>query len=393
MRGDTVTQRVESLKLRGSVHDVQYLFAGIRAILLLKSSADKEEVIASVRNEISEYNREFAEKYNLSKPRSIGPSLANDVIAILKSLGIVEVEEQRLRFSPLGRHLASLLENSQTREFRNEIAKLMLSKFSQLRSFLVNLYLKTTDGELSLPKVTAELLEVCKGDAKIMAEKIIEAVSTNLTEIAGSKLSSFELQKRLGSCLQAIKGKEIKSLEVAADQYLISNLMGPEITSERTYDIVRDQCTSMFLVNYGYFREGVLYSEVVYLTSWLYPEMIPPSNIDEFTDLDLGDDKRIRIHEPSSLAFKARFEEAVSKAYRNERPQFEFVKVSTLRKHVCRNLRISDRLFDSGIVELHQENPDRFSLSYSFEKVTAKRLPILLGDTVKTTYNLIHIKE
>jgi len=388
-----MTQQTKLLKLRGSIHDAQYLFAGIRAILLLKDPSEKGEVIAGVRKEISDYNREFAEKYNLGKPRSIGPSLANDVVTILKALDIVELEKKKIRFSPLGEHLAFLLENSQTKGFRNEMTKLMVNKFSQLSSFLTSLYRLTINGELVLPKVTPKLLEISKGDTMTMADRMIEVASRNLTETHKSRLSSLDLQKKLRLHIEMTKGKKIKSLEVAAHRYLISNLMGPEIANKRTYDIIRDQCVSLFLVNSGYLEKEDTHCEVVYLTSWLYPDMMPPSNINEFNDIDLGDGRQIRIHEPSSPGFKVKFSETVSETFRNLQPEFGFVKISDLRNEVCKKLRISDRFFDSEIVTLHQQNPQKFSLSYSFEKVTSKKLPILVGDTLKTIYNLIRIAE
>jgi hypothetical protein len=393
-RCEIMTQPTKSLKLRGSIHDVQYLFAGIRALLLLKTPAGKETFIASVRKEISDYNRQLADRYTLGKPRSIGSLLAYDVIADLKALGVVELVNNKWDFSLVGKHLVSLLENSRTKEFRNEITKLMVSRFPQLASFLMALYELTTSEELVLPRVTAELFNyVSARNMRVMANSIVGVASTNLSEDSKLKLSAFELEKRLNMAFEKAKGDKIRSLGVEADQYLVSRLFGPNINSKRTYDIVRDLCTSLFLVNYGYFKKGDMYSEIVYLTSWLYPSMRTPSDIHGFNEINLEDGRRILIHDPFGEAFKTKFAEAVKRAYATQPHEFGFVRISNLRNQVCKDLRISDRLFDSEIVEIYEENPQKFSLSYSFEKVTSKRLPILIGDTLKTMYNLISIKE
>ena len=66
-----MARQTKILKLRGSIHDVQYLFAGIRAILLLKAPAEKGEVVAGVRKEISEYKPflEYIKKFAEDRQR------------------------------------------------------------------------------------------------------------------------------------------------------------------------------------------------------------------------------------------------------------------------------------------------------------------------------------
>jgi len=386
-----ITNQEKGLKLQGSIHDVQYLFLGVRAVLQTSTPADREEIIANVQKEILDYNREFAERYNLAKPRSVSLSVADDVVSVLKSLGIIESEDRKLRFSFSGTRLASLLENSQMKEFRNDFTRLMLDKFSELSTFLIFIHRSTMNEELVLPNISVELLDASHWDMQIVADKIIEAASRNLSETLKSRLSKSELQKKLSLAQNSLSSEKKKSLEAIVDQYLISSLMGPAVTSKRKYDVIRDQCISLFLVNSGFFREGELSCEAVFLTSWLYPDMTTPANTREFNELYLTSGKRIRIHEPSSSAFRTEFKENLVSVYRNLEPEFGFVEVSDLRNHVCRALRVSDRLFDSEIVRLYQEEPQTFGLSYSFKKVTSKRLPILIGDTLKTSYNQIKI--
>lgn len=80
----------KAFRLQGSIHDVQDLFLGFRAIMQLGSLADQKQVIVDVRREILSYNKELAERYNLPKPRDVGLSVAEDVVSVLKSIGLLE---------------------------------------------------------------------------------------------------------------------------------------------------------------------------------------------------------------------------------------------------------------------------------------------------------------
>jgi len=360
-------------------------------MMQMKTPADQEQVVADIQKEILSFNREFAERYNLAKPRSISLSVAEDIVSALRYIGVVEYQDGMLSFSSKGTQLANFLEISQAKEFRNEITRLMLDRFPEIRDFLVFLYRSTVNEELVLPKITVELLESLDWDLQMIATRITEAASMHLKEPLRSRLSKLELQEKLNLPRSLSDSKKAKSLETIVDQYLISKLMGPSVTSKRKYDVIRDQSNSLFLVNSGFFKEEGFSFEAVYLTSWFHPDMTIPANIREFNDLVLPNGKTIRIHEPNSDDSRMEFKKTVMEVYRKLEPEFGFVEISDIRNHVCRVLRISDRLFDAEIVRLHQEDPDRFGLSYSFRKVTSKRLPILIGDTLKRSYNLVRV--
>jgi len=387
-----MAQQTKSLRLRGSIHDVRYLFTGIRAVLLSEFPMPKEEIVENVRKEVLEYNQSTAEKYNLSKPRSIGYRLAFDIVTELRGLNMLEFKQGKYKFSQLGEYVASLLKDGKVNEFRNEMTKLIVEGFSQLPSFLMELYNKTNTGELVLPKVDARLFnEICGQDTTIMAERIIDHASIGLHPWVTSKLDINELQRKLDPCLEKTKG-QIKSLVVEVDRYLISKLFGPSITSRRLFDVIRDMCESLFLVNFGTFHDRGLTSEIIYLISWIIPEMKTPDDVSQFTEIHSKNGRKILIHNPSGPTFHKRFAETVTEVYNDLPSQFGFIGISNLRDHVCKDLRIHDRLFDSEIMKLHEEKPQKFGLSYSFERTTSKRLPIVIGDKVKTIYNLISIR-
>ena len=381
----------KTFRLQGSIHDVQHLFLGFRAIMQLGSLADQKQAIVDVQREILSYNKELAERYNLPKPRDVGFSVAEDVVSVLKSIGLLEYQDHNVRLSTQGKQLASFLESSRTKEFRNELTRLILEKFPEIGEFLTFLNRSTISEELVLPKFTVELAKSVQWDPEAIADRIITSTSKCLREPSKSRLSKIELKKQLSFQRSLREGDGDKSLESMVDRYLITRLMSPFVTSKRKYDVIRDLSTSLFLVNSGSFKEGELSLEAVYSTSWLYPDMSPPANVHEFNELILTNGKTIKIHEPSLEAFEKELRRTVVEAYRNLEPEFGFVDISDLRDHVCRVLRISDRLFDTGIVRLYGKEPQGFGLSYSFKKVTSKRLPILIGDTLKTSYNLIRI--
>ena len=379
-------------KLYGSIHDVQYLFLGVRAIMQQGAPEDLKQVIADVQREILSFNKELAEKYNLPKPRDVGLSVAEDVVSVLKSIGLLEYQDQIVKFSALGQRMASFLEGSEIKEFRNELTRLMFERFHEMREFLAFLNQSTSNEELVLPIITVELAKSVQWDPEALAGRIITSASSCLLEPLKRRLSKIELEKQIGLHITPSEGEKAqKSLESPVDQYLISALMGPLITSKRKFDVIRDLSASLFLVNSGFFKEKELSFEVVYSTSWLYPDIKTPANTFEFNDLVLADGKKLKIHEPSSESFEKEFKRIVVEEYQTLEPEFGFVEINDLRSHVCRALRISDRLFDAGIVKLCSQEPQRFGLSYSYKKVTSKRLPILIGDTLKTSYNLIRI--
>jgi len=60
---------------------------------------------------------------------------------------------------------------------------------------------------------------------------------------------------------------------------------------------------------------------------------------------------------------------------------------------VCRELKISDSLFDAYLKQLYKEEPHRLSFTYSGarDKITEKHLPIIFEKPMREFFTLLKI--
>ena len=204
-----------------------------------------------------------------------------------------------------------------------------------------------------------------------------------------------DLAQELNQCLNLHVEDAGRKMKTRIDQYFVSHLFGPDITNRRTYDVVRDMCASLLLVNHGLFKEDDLNTEVVYLTSWLVPPMRIPSTVSEVSELALNLQNKLLISSPSSLEFRNKLIRTFLEVYRSLSPEavLGFIKIYDLRNGVCRKLRIPDRVFDQEFKTIYKQHTEGFSLDYAFEIFTSKKLPIVMEKPIRGIYNLIRLHE
>lgn len=384
--------------VRGSIHDVQYLFAGIRSLLIRNGTIDEKNYVEILKDEIMKYNNRIAEKYNLRKPREIGDKAIKDVINELKGLNIIILLNGNFQFTETGNYLATLMRDGRLEEFRMLLTKLMLNRYHQLRFFLKRIYeLSGGYGEIVIPRVSSRLFyEKYRGDVEAFSKYIIQRTSKSLLEEFRSKLSSAELTQKLRQRIKTYNTKVIlRKIQVQAEQYLVSHMFEPYILNKRTYDVARDLCASLFLVNFGLVEEDGLPVEVVYLISWLKPFMKVPSTVTEVSEIELDDKNMLIINSPGSVDFRKKMIKAIIEGYDLllYKAVLRFVRIYDLRNVVCRKLRISDRVFDEEFVRIYEEFQEGFSWDYAFETFTSKKMPMVLGKPIGGVYNLVKINK
>jgi hypothetical protein len=69
------------------------------------------------------------------------------------------------------------------------------------------------------------------------------------------------------------------------------------------------------------------------------------------------------------------------------------MKIADARDKVCKELKISDNLFDEYIKKLYKEEPHWLSFTYggAEDKITEKRLPIIFETPIRELFTLFKI--
>ncbi|MGQ9702546.1 MAG: hypothetical protein ACUVQT_08860, partial [bacterium] len=180
----------------------------------------------------------------------------------------------------------------------------------------------------------------------------------------------------------------INKLQSIIEKFVVSEAFYPDIQSRRTYDFVRSRTTSLGLTNYANFNFDGFPAEVVYLISDFERNTFKYST----KEIDYQEGK-IYLHSPKLEDIKEALKQTMSKFYNSNKDEFGYMKISDMRYLVCRELRISDNLFDNYVKKLYQEEPNWLSFTYSgaSEKITEKRLPIIFEKPMREFYTLIKL--
>lgn len=365
----------------GNVHDTKYLYSVINS---LKHKGGRVEIndktIEYFKKGINDYNEAKAAKYGLSfRPREVNTEIVEHVLAELKNLKLICRESGYIVLTDAGEKIAALIENKKSEELRQVFAKLMLQTFTIFENFLKRIKEISNGNGVPIPFITSNVLDNCESNSKKIVDRYSDIIKNHSNIIINSH-KVHEILEREKVDLMEKRTDKINKLQSIIEKFVISEAFYPKIQSRRTYDFVRSRTTFLGLTNYANFNFDGFPVEITYLISDF------DSTTFKYTTQKIDyEGGSIWLNNPKLEEIKEILKETMTKIYSTKKDEFGYVRISDMRDLVCRELRISDRLFDNYVKKLSQEEPNWLSFTYSgaSERITEKRLPIIFERPVR----------
>jgi len=375
----------------GNVHDIRYLYTVI-ATLKQRSGfiESSSKILENFRKAINDYNDGKASRYGLSfRPREVNIRVVKHVGAELKHLKLIRSENEHLALSNEGEKAALLIERKDSNELKKIFARLMLENYSIFESFLKRLKEISGSRGLPIPSITSSAFDRCEGDPIRIAERYTTIIKENCPGLAlnPKKLHSMLEEANIVSLVK--RTEKINRLQAIIERYVVGEAFSPSIKSRRVYDFVRSRTSFLEFTNYAIFDFEGFPAEVTYLISDFNPTFTQTTRAVEYTG------GSIYINYPSFEEILEPFKNAVIRTYNAKKDEFGYAKIADVRDLVCRELRISDNLFDAYLKRLYQEEAHWLSFTYSGagDMVTEKRLPIVFEKPVRELFTLLKINQ
>lgn len=373
----------------GNVFDIKYLY---NLIAGLKRKGGRIEsninTIEYFKRMINEYNIAKASKYGLSfKPREVNIKVIKHILSELKYLKLIRKENGYLILTNEGERVASLIENKNSEELKKVFTKLMLENFSIFEYFLRHIKEVSNGNGVPIPFITSDVYDKCGEDPKRIAENYINIINKNCFNILVRPEKLYVLLEEANIYSIEKRTEKISKLQSVIEKYVVSEVFGPIIKSRRAYDFVRSRTTFLGLTNYATFELEGFAAELTYLISDFNPAF---NYAAKRVDYSGGS---IYINSPTFEEIRETFKETITRIYSAYKDDFGYMKIADIRDMVCRELKISDNLFDEYFKKLYKEEPHWLYFTYSGaqDKITEKRLPIIIEKPMRELFTLFKI--
>ncbi len=375
----------------GNTHDIKYLYNVIAGLKRKGGRVESNpETFKYFKKMINDYNDAKASKFGLSsKPKEVDIKVVNNIIAELKYIKLIRKENGHLALTNEGENIASLIEEKDSERLKEVFAKLMIENYRVFEYFLKRI--KEVSGGKGIPipspSVRAEVLDKSGGNPEIVVERYVKIINENYPPMHLNLDSILSLLKAKNVDTIDKKTKKIKNLQAVIEKYVVSEIFQPNIKSRRAYDFVRSRTTFLELTNYAIFDFEGFPAEVTYLISDFEPTF---NHATKTVDYSGG---RVYINYPAFEDMKDIFKETIAKNYNTYKDDFGYMKIAAVRDTVCRELKISDNLFDIYLKKLYEEEPHWLSFTYAGagDKITEKRLPIIFEKPMREFFTLLKV--
>ncbi len=373
----------------GHVHDIKYFYVIINGLKYKSGRAElNAKTLEYFKKSINDYNEAKAARYGLSsRPREVNTEVVSHVLAELKDLNLIRKEEKHLILTDEGEKIASLIKNKKSDELKEIFIKLMLETYSVFEYFLKRLKEISNGNGVPIPFITSDVLNKCNGDSKKIADSYIEIIR-NYANVNTNPHKIYEILEREKIDLIEKTTDRIKKIQAIIEKFVVSEAFYPEVQSRRVYDFIRARTTFLGLTNYAIFDFNGFPAELCYLVSDF------ESGVFKYSTKEISyQGGKIYIHNPKFEEIKDALKDTMIKAYNSKKDEFGYMKIADMRDLVCRELRISDSLFDSFVKKLYKEEPHWLSFTYAGagEKITEKRLPIVFEKPMRELFTLIKL--
>jgi len=375
----------------GNVHDHRYLYAVIAALRQRGGYAESDPgILDYFRKAINEYNYAKASRYGLSfKPREVNIDVVKHIVGELRDLNLMKSENGRLALTNEGENIASMIERRDSDGLRKAFARLMLEKYSVFESFLKRLKEVSGSNGIPIPSVSSSVFDRCEGDPLRIADSYLSILRESCSGLILNTRKLYSALQEANIASIEKRTEKIEKLQSIIERYVIEEAFSPSIKSRRVYDFVRSRTSFLELTNYAVFDFEGFPAEVAYLISDFSP--VFPHSVKTLQYAS----GCIYINYPSFEEILEQFKNAIIRAYNAKKDEFGYAKIADVRDQVCRQLRVSDNLFDTYFKRLYQEEPHWLSLTYSgaADIVTEKRLPIVFEKPTRELFTLLRITQ
>lgn len=374
----------------GNVHNIPYLYIVINGLKYKDKPVElNDKTLEYLKKVLNDYNAAKAAKYGFSfRPRTVNTKVVEHILAELQNLNLIHKEKGHIILTEKGEQVASLIANKKVQELKELFIKLMLETFTIFEYFLKRVKEISNGNGVPIPFITSGVIDKCKGEAKEIAKAYISIIEkhTNLSFDKDDTLYQLIEKERIDSIEK--RTDKINKLQSIIEKFVIIKSFGPKIKSRRVYDFVKSRLTFLELTNYANFYFDGFPAEVVYLIS----DFEKGSHKYSTREIYYKDGK-IYLYTPKFEEIKEILKETMIKIYIANKDDFGYMKIADMRDLVCRELRISDKLFDNFVKKLYQEEPNLLSFTYAgaSDKITEKRLPIIFEKPVKELFTLIKL--
>ena len=373
----------------GAIHDIKYLYIIIAGLKRKGGRAESSiKTLEYFKKMINDYNDAKASKYGLSfKPKQVNIKVVKNLIAELKYLKLSRKENGYLILTNEGENIASLIENKDSKELKRVFAKLMFENYKVFKYFLTRVKEVSNGNGIPIPFITSEVFDKCGGDPKKIGEKYISIINKNCSNIITHPMKLYDLIEDAQVDLIEKRTDKISKLQTVIEKFVVSTAFAPTIQSRRAYDFVRSRLTFLELTNYATFDFEGFPAEVTYLISDFKPTFNYSTRRVDYSE------GTIYINYPTFEEIREILKETMVKIYNTYKDDFGYMKIADARDKICRELRISDFLFDEYIKRLYKEEPHWLSFTYAGaeEIITEKRLPIIFEKPMREFFTLFKI--
>ena len=372
----------------GNIHDIKYLY---NVIAGLKRKGGRLEshrkTFEYFRGMINDYKDAKASKYGLSsKPREVNIKVVKHAVAELRNLKLIRKEDGYLALTDEGENIASLIEKKESKELKKVFIKLMLETYNIFEHFLRRVR-KVSHGEgIPIPSITADVFDKCNGEPKRIAEDYISIINKNCSSLITKPKRLYDLLENTNVGLMEKRTDKISKLQAIIEKYVASEAFKPNIKSRRAYDFVRSRTTFLGLTNYAIFNFEGSPAEVTYLISDFASTFKQTAKINYSGGT-------IYINYPTFDEIRELLKDSIIKIYNIQKDEFGYATIAGVRDIVCRELKISDYLFDEYLKRLYKEESHWLSFTYrgAGDRITEKRLPIIFEKPMREFFTLLKI--
>ena len=372
----------------GNIHDIKYLYNVIAGLKRKNGQVESNiKTFEYFKRMINDYNDAKASKYGLSfKPREVNIEVVKHVVAELKYLKLIRKEKGYLILTDEGKNIAALIEKKDSTELKKVFTKLMLENFNIFECFLKGIKEVSNNSGVPIPFITSDVFDKCGGDSKKIGENYISIINKNCSNIITEPTRLYDLLEDAKVDLIEKRTDRINKLQSVIEKFVVSEIFVPNIKSRRTYDFVRSRTTFLELTNYATFGFEGFPAEVTYLISDFNPTFKRTINV----EYSRGN---IYINYPTFEEIRELLKGSITEIYNTQKDDFGYMKIADIRDMVCRELKISDNLFDVYLQKLYREEPHWLSFTYSGagDKITEKRLPIIFEKPMREFFTLLKI--
>lgn len=371
----------------GNIHDIRYLYSVLAG---LKRKGGRVPTDAGTleyfKKMINEYNESRASKYGLSfAPREVNIKVVRHATLELRHLNLVYTENREWALTNQGEAVATLIERKDAGELRRIFIELMLDRYQIFEVFLRRVKEVSGGSGVPIPFLTAELLDRCGGESKQVVEGYVNIVTRGCPSLMIQAERLYELLESAGVDAIERRTEKINRLQASIEKFVVSSAFAPGIQSRRAYDLARSRMTFLGLTNFAVFNYEGFPAETAYLISDFEPTLPYARKGAEYSK------GIIYLNCPTYEDIRERLKDSLARVYMALRDEFGYVKIADARDLVCRELRISDALFDEDLKRMYEEEPHWLSFTYSGagDRVTEKRLPIIFEKPMREFFTLL----